>query len=111
MEENMKKNMLAFVLVMAILLGLTLACGGSATPTKTYTPQEDAWFACTYFIKDQLDLPYSDAQEFNPGRVKTLSSQQYLVTVLYAKYKSTYLCSLIHQTDGDWQLVSLDLIN
>jgi hypothetical protein len=90
----------------------SLACGGSgstsaAIPKATSSPEQSAWYACTLFVDDQLDIPFTDAQKYNASRVVALGNSQYQVTVFYAKLDNTYQCVVLRRSSGDFELLSL----
>ena len=97
----MKYALLLIVLILS-------ACGEPPTPEPTVSPQESAWFACTTFIQQQLDISPSDAQDYSGSGVTT-SGDQYTVEVFYADLASSYRCELLHHANGNWELQSLEV--
>lgn len=95
--------------LLLVLILASLACGGTASPTPTSTPQESAWTACTLFIERQLEIPFTDAQDYSPAGVTDLGGGGYRVEVYYASTGDTYRCDLLKRTDGDWQLEGLEV--
>ena len=104
MEGIMKYALFLIVFILS-------ACGGGpkVAPTPTTTPQERAWYACTSFIQQQLDLSILDAQDYTPSGVTTSGGDQYTVEVFYADQGDTYRCELARHANGDWQLLSLEV--
>lgn len=103
-------NILLFLFVLLIV---SLSCGGSpnSSPTRpTSTTEENAWTACTLLIEKQLKISFLDAQDYNPSGVTPLDNDHYLVAVYYAKYSDTYQCFLLHDSDGDWNLLELKVL-
>ena len=96
------------LLLLALFVSMLLACGGTSKADPTATPQENAWYACTLFIQQQLGLSMGDAQRYNPSGVTTLEAEHYKIEVYYAKQGNTYRCELIHHSNGDMELVSLE---
>jgi hypothetical protein len=100
---------LLIIVICIVFWGVSRIVPTSEPTSTTLSPQESAWYACTQFIQKQLKVSSSDAQRYNPGGVTTLTNGQYSVNVYYAKLTSTYKCVVLHRTDGDWQLLSLDV--
>lgn len=97
-----------FFIVLAVMALSVIACGGSSTPVPTGTPEEKAWYACTYFIQQQLGLSTRDAQRYTASGVKTLEENHYQVEVYYAQQGDTYRCELSRHENGDMQLLGLE---
>ena len=115
-EQPKKQNNAGMIVVAVVVLCLVFwavaQLGGKPSSSKpTSTPQESAWTACTLFIEKQLGISYLDAQDYNPSGVTMLSDGQYKVTVYYAKLSDTYQCTILRRTDGNWQLLSLEVQN
>lgn len=79
-------------------------------PTPTSSPEQSAWTTCTWGIQKMLGLSMSDAQRFSASNVETTADRTYSVKVFYAKQATFYRCSILHRTDGDWQVLSLDVL-
>jgi hypothetical protein len=94
--------------MIAICVVMLSACG-SSTPIPTATPEEGAWYSCTLFIQQQVGLSTNDAQRYTPSRVTTLADDQYRVEVFYADQGDTYRCELLRHTNGDMELLSLEV--
>lgn len=71
--------------------------------------REDAWMACKMFIDQQLGIPTGDAQKYNSSNVTPLAGDKFKVKIFYAKWDDTYLCDLLHRSNGDWQLLDLSV--
>lgn len=80
-------------------------------PSPTASPAESSWHACTQFIQSQLGILSTDAPAYNPASVTTLSNGQFTVAIYYAKTGTVYRCGLVRQTDGSWQLQSLNSLS
>jgi tetratricopeptide (TPR) repeat protein len=102
---------LIVVVLCIVILALTQLNGKSSPAKPTSTPGEMAFSACTQFIEKQLGVSYFDAQDYSPSRVTALGSGQFQVKVYYAKLSDTYQCTILHRTDGNWQLVSLEVLH
>ena len=77
----------------------------AAAPTRT--PEENAWYACTLFIENQLKVSVLDAQGFTASGIILLDNGQYRVDIRYAKLATTYTCILLDHSGGNWELMSL----
>jgi len=101
------------IIAMILICGLTYALMIFAqknigpTPTPTRTTEENAWYACTLFIENQLKVSRIDSQNYNSEGVILLDNGQYRVDVNYAKLTTTYTCILLDRTGGSWELISL----
>ena len=118
-KKKNSKNKTGLILTVAVLIGAVLICGliyglvsvpGTkfepvATPTRT--PEENAWYACTVFIENQLKVSILDAQRYEASGVILLDNAQYRVDVTYAKLATTYTCILADHSGGNWELMSL----
>ena len=107
-STNFKIHLFLFV-----LLNVSLSCGGSpnsSPTTPTSTTEENAWSACKLLIEMQLKISPRDAQEYNPSGVTPIDNDHYLVAIYYAKYSDTYQCFLRHDSDGDWNLLELKVL-
>jgi tetratricopeptide (TPR) repeat protein len=99
------------IIVICISLWAVIQIGSKSSPAKpTSTPEEMAFSACTQFIEKQLGVSYFDAQDYSPSRVTTLNNGQFQVKVYYAKLSDTYQCTILHRTDGNWQLLNLEVL-
>ncbi len=108
---GMMNAMKALFMLLAILGLMAIACtssGGNTAPTAM--PQENSWYACTQFIQQQLGISSLEAQRYNPDGVKTLADNQFEVTVYYAKLGTFYRCGILYRSDGNWQLISLKVV-
>ncbi len=102
-------GIITVIIICGIIYGLSLAVkrGVEAIPTPTRTPEENAWYACTLFIENQLKTSAFDAESYNSNGVLLLENGQYRVDVSYAKLAITYTCILLDHTDGKWELINL----
>jgi len=101
------------LLCLIVLFIVSLACAGSSnsSPTRpTSTTEENAWWACKLLIEKQLKISPRDAQEYNPSGVTPIDNDHYLVAIYYAKYSDTYQCFLRHDSDGNWNLLELKVL-
>ena len=85
---------------------MSIACASGA-PTPTSTPQENAWYACTYLIEQQLGLSMSNAQVCARKCGDSSKLNEYKVDVYYASNATTYECDVLHTSTGNWQLLGL----
>jgi len=108
-----QSNPLLIVLVLIILLVCVyiFSSGGGASTkgTPTTTPREGAWTSCTLFIQKQLGISYLDAQRYNATGVTDLGDGKYQVDVYYAKVNTFYRCGILRHSNGDMELLSLDV--
>lgn len=102
---------IAFVVVIACIPCLKFAVDANKpVPKPTLSPSESAWTACTMFVEKQVGVSILQAQDYSPSRILALENNRYQVDVYYAKYASTYRCTLYHHVDdGDWELVGLQV--
>lgn len=116
--QKRKKN--SGLVVFAVIIGICIflwaitQTGSKSSSTTTSTPEESAWYACTTFIKQQLGVSLLDAQRYTPsGVTHTINGKymndQFQVTVHYAKLGTTYQCVVLHLSNGNWNLRSLDM--
>jgi hypothetical protein len=96
-------------LSLGVLVLFILACGSSSNSEPTSTPQQSAWYACTTFIQQQLDVSARDAQDYTSSGVETLANNQFRVQVFYAEQNSIFLCELERHSNGDMELLSLSV--
>jgi hypothetical protein len=115
-KEQPKKQSsywIAFAVIVLILGGLFWMASQRAgrnppAASPTFTPQENAWTACTLFIQQELGVDTGDAQRYAPERVETLSGNQFVVDIYYASVGETYRCELQRRANGDMQLLGLE---
>jgi hypothetical protein len=102
-------SIIAMIIICGLTYGLMIVAqkniGPTATPTRT--TEENAWYACTLFIENQLKVSRIDSQNYNSEGVILLDNGQYRVDVDYAKLMTTYTCILLDRTGGSWELISL----
>ncbi len=104
-------GILIAILVCGFIYNLTLQAGLLATrPTPTRSSEENAWYACTRFVQEQMEAAMIDAQNYTPSGVILLDNGQYRVDVRYAKLSTTYTCILRDRAGGRWELISLGAI-
>jgi bacteriorhodopsin len=103
---------LAIIGICVLLLVFSQCTSGAKrnfAVSPTMTPKESAWTACGMAVEKQLGLSYGDAQEYTPSAVLSLGGSQYKVTIFYAKYTSFYQCTVLHRSDGDWQILTMGI--
>lgn len=103
----MKKGIFLFYIFTLFLSACSTA---KSDPTPVPSPEELAWSACTLFIDKQLGIDFMDAQRFTPNGVTYLKINQAKVQVYYAKYSSTYECTILYRSDTkSWELQELQV--
>ena len=105
--------------VPSFIIGITVICivVFAAVPSRSSqlskaesasTPEESAWYACTQFIQQQMDLPAPAAQRYNPDGITWLGQGHYTVEVYYASLNNFYRCELLRHENGDMELLGLE---
>lgn len=97
------------VLIIIILLTrLSSASKGNTSQSNSPSnPTQSAWTACTLFVEKQYGISYLQAEKYHSSGVKSTGNNQYVVTVNYAKYSSTYECRVFNTASGDWSLLAI----
>ena len=103
----MKK--LGLILVVLAMVLTMAACGGSSSGSRPVSspssPKENAWYACTLFIKRQYSISGLQAERYRPDKV-VKSGGLYAVDVFYPDRDQAFGCILTKTADG-WGLVDL----
>lgn len=94
------------VLLFAVLVILNSACG-PATPVPIVAPERDAWYACTLFVQQEREISFLNAEDFNPNGVTSLGEDRYQVEIFYIGRERFFVCELLLEPDGNWQLERL----
>ena len=113
-EQPKKQNgvmifVMVFVLICIVLWAMSQSKSSKSNSTPTSTPQESAWYSCTLFIERQLNISMLDAQRYTTSGVTIEGNDKYKVEVYYAKLGDTYQCELLRHTNGDMELLGLEV--
>jgi hypothetical protein len=102
-------GVITIIVICGLIYGLAINAmqkiGPVATPTRTV--EESAWYACTLFVENQLEVSIIDAQSYTPSGIILLDNGQYRVDVEYAKIATIFTCILLDHSGGSWELISL----
>ena len=101
-------TVIILVPLVAVLVACAPAPAGAGLAVSSPTPVQDSWNACTRFIQDKLGIPASDAPAYSRASVTISASGEFTVAVFYPKTSTVYRCGLVRQSDGSWELQSLN---